>query len=65
MTAGSGTVVDTLFMPSYSVFDSDNQGPVNPEEYLAHSYKVNNVCQVHSGEKEHHREIGNCTKILH
>jgi len=65
MTAGSGTVVDTLFMPSYSVFDSDNQGPVNPEEYLAHSYKVNNVCQVHSGEKEHHREIGNCAKILH
>lgn len=44
MTAGSGTVTDTLFMPSYSVFDSDDSGPTIPDEYLAHSYKVNDVC---------------------
>ena len=64
MTAGSGTVTDTNFFPSYSVLDSDNSGPTNPPEYLAHSYKVSNVCQVHSGEREHHRSIGNCTKLL-
>lgn len=51
-------------MPSYSVFDSNNAGPVNPEEYLAHSYKVNDVCHVHSGEREHVRSIGNVAKIL-
>lgn len=64
MTAGSGTVTDTLFMPSYSVLDSDASGPTIPAEYLAHSYKVNNVCQVKSGEHEHHRNISNCTKLL-
>lgn len=65
MTAGSGVITDTLFLPSYSVFDSDDSGPTIPEEYLAHSYKVNDVCQVHSGEREHVRAVHNCTKILH
>lgn len=64
MTGGSGTIVDTLFFPSYSIFDSDNSGPTNPSEFAAHSVKVNNVCQIHSGEKEHHRSIGNCAKVL-
>jgi hypothetical protein len=58
-------VVNVNYKPSYSVFDSDNSGPTNPAEFLAHSYKQNAVCQVHGGEQEHHRSIGNCTKILH
>lgn len=39
-SAANGTeITDTLFMPSYSVFDSDNSGPTNISEFLAHSYK--------------------------
>lgn len=56
MTSGS-TITDTNFLPSYAIMDSDASGPVIPTEYMAHSVKVNNVCTIHSGQKEHRRSI--------
>lgn len=46
MANSSGEVVPVNFEPSYSIFDSESSGPVNRQDYLAHSYKVNGVCKV-------------------
>ena len=64
-TVSSNNDVQTcIWKPTFSVMDNDNAGPVNINEYLAHSI-TNRVVQNEDGNKRHVRSIDNPQKLLH